>query len=351
MLRASARPHALTQLVLTRFREFLREPESVIWTFVFPILIAASLGVAFRGRPPEIVRVVVVAPSAASQSVVQALATQPSFAVSSMTDAEAERALRIGRVALVVEPNDNRAVTYRYDSVRTEARTARLLVDQTLQRAAGRQDVLRARDIQVSDVGSRYIDFLLPGLIAANLLSSGIWGIGFVVVEARKKRLLKRLMATPMSRADYLLSYLVMRLVLTVLEVGLLVAFGRLVFGVPLQGSWALFAAVALLGALMFGALGLLIAARIRTTEGASGLMYFVMLPMWVMSGVFFASSNFPDAFQPVIRILPLTVVVDVLRSIMLQGAGLTELLPQIGAMVVWLGLAFGLALRLFRWR
>ena len=203
----------------------------------------------------------------------------------------------------------------------------------------------------MSEVGSRYIDFLLPGLIAVNLLGSGIWGIGYSVVEARRKHLLKCLTATPMSRADYLLSYLAMRLIMMVLEVGVLLAFGRLVFAVPLRGSWCLFVGVAVLGTLMFGALGLLIASRLRTIEGASGLMYFVMLPMWLASGVFFPSSNFPDVLQPAIRLLPLTAVVDALRDIMLQGAGLGELLPQIGVMVLWLVTTFVLALKLFRWR
>lgn len=351
MLRLSARTVALTQLVLTRFREFLREPESVIWTFIFPMLVAAALGVAFRSRPPEILNVAVVASSAVPQYVVGTLAAQPGFTVTSITDEEATSALGLGRVALVVGFDDEREVIYQYDSNRAEARTARLLADQALQYAAGRRDELNARDVAVREVGSRYIDFLLPGLIAVNLLSGGIWGIGYAVVEARKRHLLKRLIATPMSRADFLLSYLLMRLGMTVLEVGVLMIFGRLVFGVPMRGSWAVFAAASFLGALVFGALGLLIAARIRTTEGASGLMYVIMLPMWIVSGAFFPSANFPETFQPIIRCLPLTMVVDALRGIMLEGAGAKELLPQIGAMIIWFGVTFGLAVRLFRWR
>ena len=184
-----------------------------------------------------------------------------------------------------------------------------------------------------------------------NLMGGGIWGLGFGIVDARRKKLLKRFIATPMSRAQYLLSYLVMRLAMMVVEVLVVVAFGVLVFGVPMRGSLGAFAIVCVVDTLMFGAIGLLIASRARTLEGASGLMNFVMLPMWVASGVFFAATNFPAAVQPVVQALPLTAVVDAMRASMLQGSGLAALSGELGIMAAWLVLSFVLALRLFRWR
>jgi ABC-type multidrug transport system permease subunit len=341
----------LLQLTLVRFREFYREPEAVFWTFVFPILLASGLGIAFRARPAEVSKVAVLASAPSAEALRTALARDASLAVEVLDDTAAATALRVGRIALLVVPGGDGTAEYRYDDARAEARTARLVVDRALQQAAGRQDPVAVRESLVSERGSRYIDFVLPGLLAMNLMGGGIWGLGFGIVDARRKKLLKRFIATPMSRAQYLLSYLLMRLAMMVVEVLVVVAFGILVFDVPMRGSLAAFAVVCIAGTLMFGAIGLLIASRARTLEGASGLMNFVMLPMWVGSGVFFAATNFPDVVQPVVQALPLTAVVDAMRLNMLQGAGLGMLAGELGIIAAWLVVCFTLALRLFRWR
>ena len=268
-----------------------------------------------------------------------------------MGDSAAAEALRTGEVALVVVPAGAGQVEYRYDDTRPESRTARLLVDDALQRAFGRRDPIAVRDRLVREPGARYIDFLVPGLLGMNLMGSGIWGLGFAIVDARKKRLLKRLIATPMSRAAYLSSFVLSRLTLLCIEVGLLLGFGVLVFGVPLRGSLLLLVAICLLSSLSFSALGLLIASRAQTMEGVSGLMNLVMLPMWIFSGVFFSASRFPDAIQPFIQALPLTAVLDALRANILRGAGWQAVAPELGIIVAWMVVSFVLALRLFRWR
>ena len=341
----------LAQLTLVRFREFLREPEAVFWTFVFPLLLATGLGIAFRSRPADVVRVGVANSAPNAVEVQRALAADPGLSAELLDDSVAALALRIGSIALLVIPHGADSVDYRFDDVRAESRAARLVVDGALQRAAGRHDPVAVGESLVSEPGSRYIDFLLPGLLAMNLMGGGIWGIGFGIVDARRKKLLKRLAATPMSRAQYLLSFLVMRLTMTVIEVSIVVAFGVLAFGVPMRGSLVVFAGIALLTTLMFGSIGLLIASRARTQEGASGLMNFVMLPMWVGSGVFFAANKFPGAVQPVIQALPLTAAVDAMRINMLQGGGLGAVAGELAIITAWLVLCFGLALTLFRWK
>lgn len=345
------RASPLLQLTLARFREFYREPEAVFWTFVFPILLAAGLGIAFRSRPAEVARIGVLASAPGADSVRGALARDSLLSVETYDDTAATSALRTGRIALLVVPLAGAAAELRYDAARPEARTTRLVVERALQQAAGRTDPVSVRDALVSEHGSRYIDFVLPGLIAMNLMGGGIWGIGFGIVDARRKKLLKRLIATPMSRAQYLLSYLFMRLAMMVVEVAVVVAFGMLVFEVPMRGSLAVFATICVAGTLMFGAIGLLIASRARTLEGASGLMNVVMLPMWVGSGIFFAATNFPDTVQPLIQALPLTALVDAMRATMLQGGGLAAVGGEMAIMLGWLALCFTLALRLFRWR
>ncbi|PYT29801.1 MAG: ABC transporter permease [Acidobacteria bacterium] len=350
-LRPAAEPrslveHSLVQLTLVRFREFLREPEAVFWVFVFPILLAAGLGIAFRNRPADVVKI-----GAVGVPLGAALRSEKSLAVDLLDHAAAEQALRTGRIVLLAIPKPDGGVSYRYDDTNPDARTARLLADRAVQRAAGRSDPVATRNELVREPGSRYIDFLVPGLLGMNLMGSGIWGLGFAIVDARRKKLLKRLVASPMPRSQYLLSFLLSRLVLLYVEVGAVVGFGVLVFGVPVRGPiWEL-AVIALLASLSFSALGLLIASRVKTIEAASGLMNFVMLPMWIFSGVFFSSERFPTVFQPFIKALPLTAVIDALRASMLQGVRLSHLGLELAVMTGWLIICFFTALKLFRWR
>ena len=297
-------------------------------------------------------RVGVSGQSAGAEQTAAALRTSAKLLVDvHATDSAAMQALNTGAVTLVVVRDTTGVVEYRYDPTRPEAQNARLVVDETLQRAAGRTDPIAVRESGVTARGSRYIDFLIPGLLGLNLMGSGVWSIAFSVVTARNKKLLKRLIATPMSKAEYLLSFLVSRLILLVAEVIVLVGFGALVFDVPVRGSWVTLGIVCLLAALAFNAVGLLVASRARTVEAVSGLSNLIMLPMWIFSGVFFSSSNFPEAFQPAIRALPLTATVDALRATMLQGAGLASLWPEIAVISVWLLVSFVVALRIFRWR
>ncbi|HEX5831070.1 MAG TPA: ABC transporter permease [Gemmatimonadaceae bacterium] len=349
--RDETRHSALRELFLVRLREFVREPEALFWTFIFPVLLAAGLGIAFRSRPAETVHVGVLAGTPATEATAAALRADSALQVRVLDDSGAARALRTGRVALVVARDSAGAAVYRFDPSRPEARTARLVADAALQRAAGRRDPVAVREAHVSERGSRYIDFLIPGLLGLNLMGSGIWSIGYSIVVARNKKLLKRLVATPMSRAEYLFSFLLSRLAFLVLEVVALVGFGVLVFDVPMRGSPATLALVTLVAALSFSAVGLLVSSRARTVEAVSGLSNLVMLPMWVFSGVFFASSNFPAAFQPFIQALPLTATVDALRATMLEGAPLSALGGELAVLAVWLVVAFAAALRIFRWR
>ena len=204
---------------------------------------------------------------------------------------------------------------------------------------------------RVREQGSRYVDFVVPGLLGMNIMGGGIWGLGFAIVEARRKHLLKRLVSTPMRRAHYLASFLFSRLFFLVLEIAVLVGSAVLFFDVPVRGSLVQLFVVSLAAALAFGGMGLLIASRARTIEGVSGLMNLAMMPMWVLSGVFFSSANFPRVAQPFIKALPLTATNDALRATMLQGAGWSAIAPQLAVIAAWLVVTFTLALRLFRWR
>jgi ABC-2 type transport system permease protein len=338
--------HPLVQLTLVRFYEFFREPEAIFWVFVFPLLLAAGLGLAFRNRPPDVLPVVAETPQLAA-----ALRQEKLLSVQQMSPAAAAEALRIGKAVLAVEPGPQGGVAFRFDGTNPDGRVAHLLADSAIQRAAGRTDPVASADRLVSEPGSRYIDFLVPGLLGMNLMGSAIWGMGFAIVDARRKKLMKRLIATPMPRHYYLLSFLLSRLLLLVVEVGVLLGFACLVFGVPIRGSVQNLAALCVLSSLAFSALGLLIASRARTIEAASGMMNVVMMPMWIASGVFFSSDRFPAFLQPFIKALPLTAAVDALRTNMLQGGSLANVGANIAILSGWLVVCFVLALKLFRWR
>ncbi len=338
---------ALLQLTLARIRGFWREPSAVVWTFAFPVLLTIALGIAFRSRPPEPVRTAVEAAPGA-EAVRAALAAGRDVTAEVLAPGAAAAALRTGRVSIVVIPGT--PPTYRHDPTRPESRLARAVVDDLLQRAAGRADALAARDQLVTEPGTRYVDVLVPGLVGMNIMSAGMWGVGWVIVEDRQKKLLRRMVATPMRRSHYLLAFVIVRLLFLVLEVPVLVGFGIFAFGIPLRGSVVALGAMAVLGALAFAGLGLLVASRAKNTQTASGLMNVVMMPMFVLSGVFFSADHFPRFLQPVVRALPLTALNDGLRAVMNEGAGLLALAPQAALLAAVAAASFAAALRVFRW-
>lgn len=342
---------SLRTLVGVRFKEFYREPEAIFWSFVFPVILAIGLGIAFRNRPAESVPVGVVLPAASRDSLPAHLARGGGVTVTTVpTEAAGRELLRTGRIALLVQRADS-GVTYVYDDTRPESRLARLLVDDRVQRGAGRADPVAVGERQVREAGSRYIDFLIPGLIGMNIMGGAMWGIGFSIVDARRKHLLKRLVATPMSRVEYLLSFILSRLAFLVVEIGVVLGFAMAAFDVPVRGSFLQVGGIALLAALSFSALSLLVVSRARTIEAASGLMNVAMLPQWVLSGVFFSAANFPDAAQPFIRALPLTATIDAFRATMLQGASWGAIIPELVVLAAWLVVGLAGAVKLFRWR
>jgi ABC-type multidrug transport system permease subunit len=210
--------------------------------------------------------------------------------------------------------------------------------------------VAEAKDVQFKEPGARYVDFLVPGLLGMSLMGGGLWGVGFVITDMRIRKLLKRFLATPMKRTDFLTGIMVSRLVFLIPEVLALLVFSRLAFGVVVQGSFGAMAVLILLGAVAFAGIGLLVASRAKTIEAVSGLMNLVMLPMWVLSGIFFSSERFPEIVQPLIKALPLTLLINALRAVALEGATLASQIVPIAGLAAWGLGTFFLALKWFRW-
>jgi ABC-2 type transport system permease protein len=339
---------ALVQLTLARVREFIREPEAVFWTFLFPIVISVVLAFAFPSSANAPVHVGVRAGPGAD-AMRDALTRVPSVTVRILPAESLERSLRQGDVHIVVEPTS--PPTYRFDPMREESRLARLVVDDTLKRAAGREDPWTAAERPQAIAGSRYIDWFIPGLIGIGLMSNGLWSVGFPITQARLRRLLKRMVASPMRRSDYLLAQMLARLLGIVPEVAVPLAVGVYGFDMPVNGSLVAVAVIGLIGGLSFAGIGLLVASRVRTFEAVSGLMNVAMLPMWLLSGVFFSAANFPAVVQPLVQALPLTAAIDALRAVILDGATLVDVAGELLVIGLWGVIPFAIALRIFKWQ
>lgn len=360
-MRDKTRYRPLFELTRARMLEFFRSPGTIFWVFIFPVLLAVALGIAFREQEPQAVRVAVVEDLRRGQTtdgdgapMSAALTNVPGLLVQTTDGDGAHSLLMRGRVDAVVQWGDVEGqtplVTLRQDPTHPNAALARLIVENAVQRAFGRLDVAEISIERVDQPGGRYVDFLIPGLVGINIMGSCMWGIGYSVVDARKRKLLKRFAATPMVRSHFMLSYMLSRLLFLGLEVVLLFLFGYLVFDVAIHGSMLAVAGVSLLGAFGFSGLSVLIASRTDSTEVASGWMNFAMLPMWVLSGAFFDYSRFPEVVHPFIRLLPLTALNDALRAVASQGLSVMSLLPQLAVLSVWGVVGFVFSVRFFRW-
>ena len=344
--------HPIYHLTMTRILEFLRQPDAVFWSYFFPVLKVFSLGLAFNSRQEPAILIDVVDNQLYS-SIRQALKQYPRFDVHNTSSVDAKIRMRTGRTDLLIEkPSNGSGYLYVYDPLRPESAAARLLIDDCLQRSAGRKDEVEVSDQLVSDPGSRYVNFLVPGILGMNIMGGGLWGVGFAIVQMRIRKVLKRLVATPMKKSHFLWSVLASRLVFLIPGVIIILGFAWLSFGVTARGSLFSALVVILLGSLTFSGIGLLVACRANSVEMVSGLMNLVMLPMWLFSGIFFSTDRFPMAMQPIVQVLPLTPLIAALRAITLEGAGLFEpaQLLRLAILAAWSVISFAIALRLFRW-
>jgi ABC-2 type transport system permease protein len=343
---------AYWHLLMVRLKELKREPEIIFWVFGFPLLLALGLGIAFRNKPADVTSIAVISGPGAqdAMSLIERSPQKMSIHAEVLDRVEAMRGFRVGKYDLVVEPADDGGLRYLYDPARPESVLSRAEVDDALQIAAGRKNPVATSADVSSEPGSRYIDFLIPGLIGMNVMNAAMWGVGFALVDMRQRKLLKRFVATPMRRGDFLFALASSRLLLMITEVGLLLGFGALIFHMRVLGSVPAILAIGAVGSLGFAGLGLLTASRAQRIESVSGIINLVMMPMWIFSGVFFSYERFPAAIHPFIKALPLTALNDALRATILEGASISAQGGRLLVLVLWGSVSFVLALRWFRW-
>ena len=349
---SSWKMHPVTQLFLARFREFIRQPEAVFWSYVFPLVMMIALGLAFRSEPMEAISIVVQT-GPGSETLQTTLSGSKNLIVSTGIEAECRQQLRAGQSELIVVAQSNgekSGYQFTFDPTRPGSVHARDVVNDVLQRAAGRTDPVETADLAVTEPGSRYIDFLVPGLIGMGLMGGGVWGVGFAIVDMRIRQVLKRFLGTPMKKPHFVAAMMFSRMVFMIPEIIIVLLVSRFVFGVVNHGSYFSVMLLIALGAFEFAGIGLLIASRAKTLEAVSGLMNLAMVPMWIGSGIFFSSKRFPEFVQPVIELLPLTPLIGGLRHVMQEGAALHQILPELAIILIWGAVTFFLAIRIFRW-
>lgn len=341
--------HSLYQLTRWRLNEFLRRKDAIFWTYGFPLVMLLALGFAFRDRPPEPLVIEVIGPRAAE---VEAQIAQNSkdLVVKHFDDELWQKRLQSGRVSAVIETGEKDSDFKIWDEERREeSRVARFAIESALLKKQNSE--VRFEIEQLSAQGSRYIDFLVPGILSMNLMSGGLWGVGFGIVDMRVRKLLKRLMATPMSKNYFLLSLMFVRLMFGVCEQAAILMFGLFVFNVHCQGSYLDLVIVLLVGGMSFVGIGLLVASRAQTIEAVSGLMNLTMIPMWILGGIFFSNERFPEMIQPIIQILPIVPVVNSIRAVMLDGTSIVHLTTPLAIMAAWGIGSFLIAAKIFRWK
>jgi ABC-type multidrug transport system permease subunit len=364
--------HPLWQLFLARVRGFYREPVALFWVYGFPLIMAVGLGVAFMNRKQEPAHVDV-ADSPGAADLCKHLG-EANLVAEVHSPADCRERLRTGKSVLFVEATEG-GFRYVYDPAHPNSLPVRTETDAAILRWKADVDARRldapgggftteytdqqggtarrwhTADELVSEPGNRYIDWFIPGLMGMNLMGGGLFGIGFSLVDMRVRKLLKRLLATPMRRSHLMWSLFGGRVLFLVPEMGALLLLAIFGFHVPVRGNPLILGTVILVGAFAFSGIGLLLASRTEKMETISGLVNLVALPSWLLSGVFFSARRFPDAAQPVIQALPLTQLNDALREVMLEGASLTHVAWRLAILAAWGGAGFLLAARWFRWQ
>jgi ABC-2 type transport system permease protein len=342
---------SLIQLIQVNFKTFFREPAILFWAVVFPIILAWVLGVAFSNKGESLRRVYVIGESAVPEKMTgeKVLGEETGnvyrIKFQKASEAEAIRAVKRGVISVFIEVKED-SVIYHFDPLNSDAQLTHLL----LERSFTGVDSNNTSIDPLQATGTRYVDFLIPGMIALGIMNSCIWGIGWSLVESRMKKLLRRIVATPLNKSLFFTAQMITRILLGTFDISLLILFSYLYFGTIITGSITALLVVFLAGTFAFAGIAILMASRTSNTEVANGLVNAVTLPMMILSGIFFNYHNFPDWAIPVIQALPLTLLADSLRSIFIEGAGLIEVLrPVIILSAIGL-VAFTAGLRVFKW-
>ena len=339
-------------MFLAALRLFWRDKRTLFWVFAVPVVLLVFLGVIFDAPPRLVVGVVGRIEDPRLAAALQDLAAEGTFTVSHGERAAELRALGGGKRVVTVERiGGDIVLSY---GRQPASRLAAARVEEAIQRRYGLKNAVTVEHRETRVGRGRYVDFLVPGLLALFLLTSGLYGLGYTTVQHRQSGILRRLKATPLGRWTYACAQIAARLCIETIQMGFILAVAGLTFGFRLAkpglGSVVAAGALMLLGAFAFIGLGLLVGSRARSAEVVGGIASAINVPMMLLSGVFFAIDDVPGALAPVVRAMPLTYLTGGLRKVMTEGASLTGVGLELAVLAAW-GLAtLAAAVRLFRW-
>jgi ABC-type multidrug transport system permease subunit len=372
------RLNQLWLLTLSLFREIIRESGVLFWGILFPILMSLGLGLAFTKKADVLRKVAVVStselPEHDSSSVYSFLENKCEKNTSGETDDfqwkyeikneklgnsiflfyamdwdKAVVMLKRGTVNLILKGSDG-GTEYHFDPMNSDAELTYIKLSSII----GSGAILPAGNIDeikpLTVSGTRYIDFLVPGLITMGVMMSSMWGISYGIIEKRSKKLLRRLVATPMKKSHFLIALITVRLIMNFIEAIVLLLFAVITFKMTIQGSIPAMVILFIAGNIAFAGLAVFVSSHTSNTEVGNGLINFVVMPMMVLSGIFFSYHNFPDWSVPVIQKLPLTTLTDGIRSIFNEGAGFPEVALPVLILTATGALFFSVGLKIFKW-
>ena len=350
--------NSILKLIAVHFKSFFREPAILFWAIMFPILMAWVLGIAFTQKGEVKKTVYVINDSNSKQALSngeekvfgEETGNPTRIKFISATREEAYRALKRGTISLFIEEKGD-SLRYHFDPKNADAQLTHLIIERGLNESLnGKASAVPSSVSALTTKGTRYIDFLIPGLIALGIMNSCLWGISYNLIEFRMKKLLRRMVATPMKKSYFLISHILTRIILSSVESGLLFLFAFIYFGTTIEGSISGFVLIYLAGIFAFSGISILLASRTSSSQVGNGLINAISLPMMILSGIFFSYQNFPEWALPVIKALPLTLIADTIRSVFIEGMTFPEvLMPSFILTVIGL-VTFAIGLKLFKW-
>jgi len=362
---------SLGQLIAINYKEFVREPGILFWALVFPVMMAWVLGVAFSKKTALIQHVAYVKSSSQThvrlseflessqvtyqqggagrvyKKSIETKMGRLSFHLISASMDSAVMLLKRGQISLILQDTGD-SLHYLFDPQGTDARFNYVVLSAAINHERVIYDSASVKVL--SQEGTRYIDFLIPGLLAMGIMNDFLWGIGYGLIEIRSKKLLRRMVAAPMKKSLFIFSHFFARITLALFEAAVLLLFAWIYFRIRIQGSLIAFLMITLAGSFCFAGISILMASRTSSSRIGNSLINLISMPMMILSGIFFSYHNFPDFIIPVIQKLPLTMLADSIRSIMIEGTGLPENMPEFLILTALGAISFMAGMRLYKW-
>lgn len=351
------------QLTLASLKMFVRSRQALFFTLFMPFFIMIIFGYIGFDKPAKIdVGLVAQTPNAQTAQFIEQVKQFPNLTIHEGTLDDEQAALDKGDLSLILDfpdtavgPGSKPIVAYVNAGKAGEAQTVISILNQFISSATIQSaDVAPLATVESREVNAhnlRYIEFLLPGLIALSVMQMSVFSVAFLFTQYKEKGVLKRLLATPMRPFQFVAANAITRLIVSVAQAFIFIGAGLLLFHITVVGSWLLILLCVVLGALMFLGLGFSISGVAKTVDTVPALANLIVFPMLFLGGTFFPISNMPLWLQAVAKYLPLTFFSTGLRDVMTKGAGFTAIWQNVAAMAVWTVILIGLATYTFRFQ